>query len=361
MDIAKLYEFLQKYGIDGVIILILFLVLISAIRIILDEDKSSLWRSRFYKILFYISNKQSHEKKYLSNDIKGKLNLARRNIHYGTDTIPQLNSIEWVEGGMADSYEMSDDEYVIRLDPAKCQHENIVRMAETVVKHTALIGVRHLVSRPIADSIDFTMTKKLLTHAGNKRAVDHFYSSVYSAGASNPDFSEWNKRIVRIDEYGLFERLMIVELESFARSVYGMAPRSYMVGNVEYFVKWLYRIATRKEREDVPLNYYKTHISVGLVLVAKVATLRDEGTAPYLAAVNIHLTKGARTIYLIMWDRPSLTDWRSYKKLCNNLVREIKINSVLDHHFTDHYEYVDSEGNKQSGSISRFVKSSEIA
>lgn len=356
MNVPDILEFIRKYGLGALITLLLVWALITAVRIILDEDRSALWRSRFYKCLFFVSHKRSHEKKYLANDIRGRLNLARRDIHYGIETIPKLDSIEWVEGSLGDSYEISDDEYVVRLDPAKNQYENIVRMAEVIVKHTALIGVRHLVGRPIADSIDFTMTKKLLAHSGNRRAEDHFYNSVCSTSATDPNFDEWKNRIVRIDEYGLFERLMIVELESFARSVRGMIPRPYMVGNVEYFVKWLQRIADRHETEDVPLEFYKTHISVGLVLVAKAATLRTKGTAPYLEAVRIHLENGARVIYLIVWDRLIFTNRKSYKLLCRSLTRDIETLSVLDHHFTNHYEYVDVEGNKQSGSISRFVK-----
>jgi len=356
MDPATIYSFSVTHGAATGICLVLFIALLWALRVILDEDKSSLWRSRFYKAILQISRKKCHEKKYLSNEIMARLNLARRDIHYGSESLPRISSIEWVDGELNQTYNISDGEYIVRLDPSEDQHKNVVRMTEAVVRHTALTGIRHLVHGPISDSIDLTMIKKILSLSGNRRSIDYFFQEIYPTEGKDPSFDEWNKQVVRIDEYGLFERLMIVELEDFARRVHGMAPRPYMIGNVEYFVKWLHKIATKQEGEEVPLEYFRTHISVGLVLVAKTATIRQSGIDRYLEAVEIYIQSGADTVYVIIWDRPNLSDWWSYKRVCESLVDAIPKKTVLQHHFTHEYEYVDVEGKKRTGAISRFLK-----
>ena len=117
MDPAKLIEVALQNGPLVLIIAILATLLLAAVRILMDEDRAAIFRATAYKALYAVSGKREFEKSYISNEIRGSLNQARKGIYYGSETIPKLSRIEWVDGTSTEAYDISDNEFVIRLDP----------------------------------------------------------------------------------------------------------------------------------------------------------------------------------------------------------------------------------------------------
>ena len=232
-------------------------------------------------------------------------------------------------------------------------------MAVALVKHTSLQGIRHLVVEPLREAIDVSLTKKLLLNIRNNHALDEFFSSHYPQPGESADFDDWNDKVTQIDERGLFERLMLVELEDFSTRVHGMTARPHMVGEVEDLVKWLHQLATKPEGVDVPLQMRRAYISVGIVLIAKMSTISEQGIGPYRTAIEYNLRKKLDTIYLIIWDRPSVggrvLDER-YRSLCQDIVEETNWTKNLKLHFKQEYNYITPHGEKRTGWIARYYR-----
>lgn len=329
------------------------------LRTVLDEDRSAILRARVYRAILAVSKRRDHEKKYLSNDLRGRLNLARRNLDYGREVLPQAVNIEWVEGTSSDTYDLSEGEFIIRLDPAQNQAANIVRMAEAITRRTSLVGLRNVIEKPLREALHSNLVRKLLISIGNRQALDVFFPETLPCIGSDPEFEAWHTRVVEIDDQGLYERLLLLELEDFGRRILGMVPRPYMIGEVEQLVQFVHKLATRREREEVPLQYLRAHMRVGVILVAKAATIRDRGIEPYVEAARIHIeTHQVSALYLIVWEKAHLSGSRvgiDYARKCHHLCRAIKSRFDLEEHFTYAYPYVDPNGLRRRGEISRYI------
>src|SRR5689334_2566152 len=119
--LKSLATFLEGYGMAGFFLIVIIVLIL----VVLDEDRSALCRSWLYKLAFKFTESRSAEKKYISNDINGRINLARRNLNYGGDILPRSVSVEWTSISPGQSYDLEEGEFVVRLDPANRQESNI--------------------------------------------------------------------------------------------------------------------------------------------------------------------------------------------------------------------------------------------
>ena len=329
---------------------------------IIDEDRASLLRARLFRLFKFFTKSHDIDKRYISNDIKGRLNLARRDIYCGSTILPKAIDVQWVDGQEPDAFEIKEGEFVVRLDPSTEQRQNIVHMAKVIVEKTSLTGIRHLVEKPLQEAIDINLTRNILLKSRNDGAVSWFYSNLFQPITEKEGkIKNWNRKITEIDEQGLFNTLLLVELEEFSRKISGIQPRPYMIGEITGFVNYLHRIATKKEWENVNLDYRKAHLRAGTILVAKVDTVLNQGIDPYIEAAKSHIKNKVHAVYLIVWGKPHLraignSEFYRYNKLCGKLVKSIeKLDGVYKYLEVRKYTYVDPNGKRRSGRLVRYA------
>jgi hypothetical protein len=305
-EIIAALDFLEKHGLKAIPILfacLSLLVCIWLLQVLFDEDRADIFRARMYKWAYKLTGRIEQEKKYIASDIRGRLNLARRNL-CPTGTAPcRAVDVTWVDGADGEISDINDGQFVVRMDPGRAQEKNIAILATAVVKRTVLVGIRHSVEPPLQTAIDLNLVRKLLEQAGNHRALDWFFSNEYQPGAeTNSSTQARNSQIVAIDERGLFTNLLLVELEDFAKRVYGLAPKAYMAGEIEGLVDFLYKLATKVYGEEVPLMYERAFTRIGVIIVAKTEKLL-KGVEPYVRAMEVNLRKEMNAIYVLAFDK----------------------------------------------------------
>jgi hypothetical protein len=356
MEPTTLWELFQRFGPWAVVALLGWLFL----RVLLDEDRTALLRARVHKLAFAISGRRDQEKLYISNDVKGRLNTARRVMHFGTDILPRAIDVPWAETGEGGSADVKEGEFVVKLDPSASQPHNISLLALAVVRRTTLTGIRHSVEPGLKAAIDYNLARELLKSVGNKAALDWFLSQHYQPimAADNAARSR-NEQIVTIDERGLFTRLLLVEMEAFAREVHGKPPRPYMAGEIEGLVDFLYKICSREVGQEVPLSYERAFIRIGVIIVAKTAKLL-RGLDPYITAMNIHLEHRVNSIYVMVFDKEWLgeVDPRAYdqwERQFRDLKQVMETATPARKHFDVTYTCLDKEGNRRRARFMRFI------
>lgn len=355
--IISVCSFIKAYGLVGFLVL----AIIYLGQILLDEDRSALLRARFFKVLHALTHKREAEKKFISNDINGRLNLARRGLHFGSEVLPRSVKVDWVSGSSSQTYDLKEGEFVVRLDPAECQQTNIVRLATAIVQRTSCLGVRHLMEKPMLDAIDLNLVRIVLRQVGDRKILDWFFCNEYQprVGKDN-QLSKWNDCIGEIDERGLFTRIFLVELDAFAKRIQGMKPRPYMMGELEGLAEFLYRIATKDLGQDVPLEYLKAHIRIGILLVARTSKLLGRGVKPYVRAMNHVLRKELDNVYVLISDKELLgkTDPEARDKfvqLTESLEKEILQSSLITKEFESTYACTDGLGRRRKAKCIRYT------
>lgn len=354
--LLRIVEFLWAHGAWG----LTFVALCVIVLLIIDEDRATIWRSRLYKAIFQITGQIQAEKRYISNDIKGRLNKARRSHYFGKTILPRAVDIVWVEGGAGAVNEIREGEFVVRLDPSHEQEKNIALLASSIVKRTTLVGLRNSVEEPLQLAIDLNLIKCLLAQIGNKNALDYFFAHEYTPQlGGNPAAKGWNDQITILDERGMFTRILLVELEDFAKRVHGMPPRLFMAGEIEGLVTFLHRIATKQFGQLVPLEFQRAYIRVGIIIVAMTHKLL-RSVEPYVKRMHVLLNKEFFAIYMIAFDKEWLgeADPQAYELFQRQLAQlgtELDKGTTAIKDFDVEFSCVDTEGRRRKGRCARYT------
>jgi hypothetical protein len=359
--VTELLDFFLNHGLVSSLSLLVFLLCIYFIPIILDEDKASSFRARLFRVLYSISNKREHEKKYISNDINSKLNSARRELHHGIDILPKSIRVEWVTGSNGETYQMNDKDFVVRLDPSSKQEANIVRLACALVENTTMSGIRHVVEKPLAKAIDLNLIRLLLQKTNSKKAIEWFFDNEFNPVAqSDADCKAWIDKISIIDQQGLFDLIILVELEEFARKIMGVSPRPYMSGNIDRFIEFIYSISNRNLGEIVPLRLTNSQFRIGILMVGASKTMVENGIEPYMYEMNKSLSEGIRVVYSLVFDKESLKrqnndKYQQFIYQVKELDNRITSNSKVRKDFQKRFSSSDPLGRPSDGICTRYI------
>ncbi len=361
MSLLTLIKFFSDNGILIGIIALIFITLFYLMRTLLNEDKSNNFRSKFFRVLYEITKKREHEKKYISNDLNAKINIARRNMSFTNEYLPKSVRVDWIQEKDGTSYDINENEFVVCLDPANCQERNIVKLTTAVVERTTLTGIRHLFEKPLKRAIDLNVVKNILLEINNKKVNDWFYSNEYTPSIeNNVNLKKWNNKIVEIDEKGLFTRILLVELTDFSKRIYSLSPRPFMIGEVEGLIDFLFKIASKGYHQDVPLEFVTAYIRVGVILVATTSKILYEGINPYLKCIVYNINKEIKTLYVIIWDKSELSSMNRHEtqRFVNQtkmLEKEVLKMTKLKKDFTLKYKTIDPYGNRRNAKCLRYI------
>lgn len=362
MNLTSLWSFITEYGPITFLFLALLGIIIWLLRAVLNPAKADGLRATFYGVLHTITKKRDHEKRYIANDLNSRINTARQKLNFTHQGVASAVSVEWVEHGAGRFYDIREGEFVVCLDSRECQEQNVVRLATAVVERTTLIGIRHIFSKSLAGAIDLNLVRDILFAAKTKRILDWFFSNELSPALhADPNLRNWHDQIRETDERGLFTRILLVELAEFARRVYGLAPRPFMVGELEDLVVFVHRIATKPFGRDVPLEFLTAYVKTGLILVADDKIL-SSGIDPYVHAATELLRAGVESLYLISWDKRApaqrnRTASRTFEKRIGRLVQTLSGLNGLQKDGSHRYSTVDSFGNPRMALCVRFSMS----
>jgi len=358
--LVKGIELIKEYKMWGVVLLLISLV-ICFLRILLDEDKSDFWRGRIYKFIYKLTRKREAEKEYIANDITGCLNLARRQMPFAKDLVPKKLEVEWVDNTKGESYVPKEGELVVKLDSAEAQEKNIVYLAQALVRETALIGVRYILSEPLEGTIDLNLVKNLLKEIKNSKILDWYMEYEYTPKINQEGvLKEWNSKIVEIDERGLFTRLLLVELDDYGKRIVGRPKTSEMESEIEGLVEFLYEIATKAYGENTPLDYISKNIKIGVLIVGETSKVLFSGIEPYIRAFVYKLNQRIEAIYVLSFSKEFLkeqdeTSAKAFEEIRTFLHQKIEQDFKVQKDFELTYFCTDVAGRKRKAKCIRYI------
>lgn len=359
-DIVTILALIKAYG-PWASLIVPLAIIVYLIRILLDEDRSAAWRARIYKGIFKISGQSKAEKKYIENDVCSRINLARRNMPFAKDYLPKSIGIQWFDAGTGKTWQVNENEIIVRLDPAESEEKNIALIADALVKRTSLAGIRHVISEPLELSMDLNLVKDLLKEIGDRRVLDWYFRNEYGPTVDSSDeIKEWNGKIVEIDEKGLFTRLLLVELDNYSKKIIGKPPSEDITKEIVGLIDFLYKIATKVYRRDVPLDYITRNIRIGIILVGSTSKILYDGIDRYLKAFAFTMERQLESIYVILFDKELLgtsdrTAYEQFVRLTEGLDDDIKQRFKIEKDFDIKFTCTDSLGNKRKAKITHYT------
>jgi len=361
LEIAKL---IKKYGLRALVLfllVVLFYIVVCFFSILLDEDKSDLWRGKVYKFLYKLTKKRDAEKKYIANDVAGRVNLARKQMPFGKESIPKALRVEWIDSGQVESYVPKEGELVVKLESAETQEKNITSLAQALVSRTALVGIRYIISKPLENAIDLNLIKKLLSEIKNRAILDWYMRNEYMPKiVQNKNLKEWNSKIVEIDERGLFTRLLLVELDSYGKKIAGRLKTTEMESEIENLIEFLYKIANKTYGVDAPLDYITRNVKIGVLIVGETSKILSYGIEPYVHAFICKLNKKIEAIYVLSFSKEFLGEHdeknsKAFGEIQTFLQQKIEQDFKVERDFELAYSCIDVNGRERKAKCIRYI------
>lgn len=344
-------SWLSEYGPWGIILA----VVIFALAVTFDDVFRDKIQAKFYLIALKITNKRSIEKRYISSDLRGKINNIRKKLHFGDTILPCAIDVQWVDTVEEESIDIKEGEYIIKLDNYSKQKENIVKMIDIVVRKTTLLGIRNIIHQQLGKAIDINMVRKIILEIKNREIYDWYFKYSYKPYIDKSDevFKCRNEQIKILDEKGIFTRILLLEYDRFGKKDYGMSYNVRKTQELVEIMHFLYKIASKKGGEDVPLIYIGVYFKIGVVLVAKPQKIIYQGIKPYVKAVNTAVIKKAETVYIIQYDKEYLgeLDVEKYEIVTTKMkeiINKVKKETILKVIYDDTYNMIDDKGRKRT-------------
>jgi hypothetical protein len=284
-------DLIKHYGVWGILLFFIALGIHDPDRIV--KLKSIIWKS-----IYLISNKG--KKKYIGSSIEYRLNRffndENLNRAFGNNNI--RFHINWVKRDN-DPILTENGTVILNLESTMDQTRNVLKATQISLPLVFCSSLRNSIKKDYQDAIDFAVMKKIADQLG-KNAYPIFEKYFLGPGFDGkPDLLELYKELVRIDSYGIFVSIFIVEINNLSSRFYAEALYTDISDDIKSLIEYLLTIANRGKGEEIELNFLNKYFKLGFILVAKKMKAESEGTSPYINRLTEKLKFICDKVYLI--------------------------------------------------------------
>ena len=247
------------------------------------------------------------------------------------DVLPYGLKINWIVEDMLESYvDKNHDKVVVIMKYKENRSRNFVTAIREYTSKAFIPEVRRDIPAQIFTAAELVMQEKII-RAECGDAMDIFKTEVlpHQIGASR-ELDALYKSFKRIDEMGFFENTLLNEILISAEGLKTFAEPEKSE-ELDALIDFLITFHKRAPGEDMALEHDRKLFRLGVILVARPATMQAGGTAIYAKRAEKSLSMGLRSVYVtgtkddrkyvvrvvdrISDDTPLYLEWvRDYKK-----------------------------------------------
>lgn len=288
----ELIKEILKIGlIPTFLLIILFLVIQNPDRAV---KLKALLITPFFRLFRWFS------KEYISSKISSQLNeFLNSSVFKHLSANGKYNfRIKWVSAPN-DPFFSKNGTLIIRLKEDADQTRNILTAVQSALPHVLCPLIRNNINQTCTKSIDLTVLRKLSEKLGHHGKLIFKKYFLDPETESDQQINELLKKLITLDQNGFFITIFLNELEQLSEGLYAESDKEDYSNQVTDFINYLLTLVNRKIGEEIELEYYKHPFKVSTILLAKSLKANLYGVRPYLKRLNLNLTKGSESIYLI--------------------------------------------------------------
>ncbi|MEM3551930.1 MAG: hypothetical protein QXV01_12680, partial [Candidatus Bathyarchaeia archaeon] len=232
--------------------------------------------------------------------IEGNLNASRDSINREAQgAMPYPVKVEWVKEESPESFvDKYKGEVVVRMRHHKYEPRNLAYATVESVSKGFLPTTRIYLDGKVNKSLDFTMTKKILTELKKMEALDYFLTEVVQPESDDTDIRTYLTTLEKLDEGGIFTRLLVRELVELGRRLYPRYDEEARL-DTQKLMQFLKKFTERKKGEHNNLNFREKQIKIAIMLVAEREKFYVTGPEPYKLWAQSIAEKGYDTLYVL--------------------------------------------------------------
>jgi small subunit ribosomal protein S1 len=232
--------------------------------------------------------------------IEGSLNESRATINSEAQgAMPFPIKVEWVKDETPEAFvDKYKGEIVVRMRHHKYEPRNLAYATIESVSKGFLPMTRIYLDGKVSKSIDFTITKKMLSELENTEALDYFLAEVVQPESNDAELRTYLTIMESLNEDGVFTRIFVRELVELGRKLYPRYDQEACEGTRK-LTRFMKKIAERKKGERNDLCFREKWIKLAIMLVAEKEKFFNMGTKPYKQWAEVIAEKGYATLYVL--------------------------------------------------------------
>jgi len=279
------------YGGWGLVIFILILIF-------LCPDKVDKWKALILGFLSWAG--PWWRKEQIKAAIQDNINSFRVSTEKEVKGImPYSVRLKYVRGMERGELLAQKNLVIIRIRDRRDDDKNLVHAMLMFCPSGLLAQSRPYFEKPLSDAIDYTVTRKFLDDLKQYSALAYLYEGVIKpALEAKADLQKFCRIFDRLDEQGLFTKVILRELRDFGARLGSRFPETAHGKEAKEFVKYMDVIATRAPGEECDTHFQGNFISMGFVWVGRSEKIAGAGAVPYIQAVQWKKNMGIRRIYI---------------------------------------------------------------
>jgi hypothetical protein len=291
-EILKLLiEFLLRYGLVGVLIVVLLLI-------IHEPERATKLKAIFFEPLFRLTKWGS--KQYIGSKVSSQVTEFLRSAVIGklSNKGPFRVKVRWVTSP-SDPVLKKDGTVILRMRETADQTRNVLAATQLVLPYTSFTLLRPALDSSVRAAVDLAILNKMAIKLGTHARVifqRHFLTPETDADQRVADLF---KQLVELDSGGLFVSIFLEELEILADVVYVEADFVDRSKEVCALLTYLLTIVRREVGEEVDLTYHSATFHIGIIMVGKSAVAEAMGVGPYIRRLQKDINEGCDTVYLL--------------------------------------------------------------
>jgi len=213
--------------------------------------------------------------------------------------MPYSVKLKYVRGMERGELLAQENLVIVRIRDRRDDDKNLVHAMLAFCPSGLLAQSRPYFEKPLSDAIDYTVTRKFLDGLKQYSALAYLYEGVIlPALEANADLQEFCRIFDRLDEQGLFTKVILRELRDFGARLGSRFPETAHRKEAKEFVKYMDVIATRAPGEECKTHFQGNFVSMGFVWIGRSEKIASTGAVQYIQAVQWKRNMGIRRIYI---------------------------------------------------------------
>ena len=222
------------------------------------------------------------QRQALASEIQGVINGGRRDLgEEVADLLPFPATVEFVREE-TDLARLAEGEVVIALKHPRNHAENTAKATLAYVSVGMARAARPYVDRKTMQSVDYSITKKLLT-ISDRDALDYLLNEMWlPAVERDAELRSLGQMAEAVEAEGWLTRILLAEFLEVGRRLFGRFPPADVQAASRRFLEFLYALAGRRQGEVVELDFRDGEFRVAIVLVGTPELRERAGAGPYI-------------------------------------------------------------------------------
>lgn len=232
----------------------------------------------------------------VSSELEGTLNgvINHFNQSFSAPILPNCK-IQWVTGDNHKNI-LRPNKAIICVSFDKKDHElNYYNATYNFIKTALIAKTKPFLKKQTSKAIDLVSTKFILKQYRREalRTFNEKFNTV------EPDTKEVFYRLEETENNALFNTLLLPEFHYLGETLNEKTPNPIIQQETEAFVEWFYELATRELDDRTKLNFERTFLKVGVILVAKESTYRQAGIEAYTKWAEKYAAENYNAVYIL--------------------------------------------------------------